>query len=65
MDRLREEPVEYKIVSSAKKCALQFRVAEMILFKYIVNKRGPRMDPCGTPILTLRGLDLDPLETTV
>lgn len=30
--------------------------------KYVmqkVNRGGPNIDPCGTPLLTIRGLDLN------
>lgn len=36
---------------------------DYIIYIYIYcEKRGPRMDPCGTPLQNLTALDLDSLE---
>lgn len=34
-----------------------------IVFMYTENRSGPIIDPCGTPVLKLRALDLETFET--
>lgn len=38
------------------------RLREEILLYIVIRRRRPRLDPCRTPSLTSRTLNLEPLE---
>ena len=52
-------------MSSAKKMDFMFFVDKGKSFMYIRNKRGPRTEPCGTPMLISLVSDLCPLTVKV
>ena len=48
-------PETYKTESSAYSIVLWSSVAEMQSFMYNKKNRGPKIDPCGTPLPSLYG----------
>ena len=50
-------PDEYKIQSSAYNDNFDFFTVKNMTFIKIRKRRGPKIDPCGTPHLTNRGPD--------
>ena len=54
-------PVVVRLVSSAYILAVEVRKLFGISFIYIMNSKGPRMDPCGTPHIKVLGEDSSPL----
>ena len=47
-------------VSSAKVAMLEFDTLSERWFSYKRNSKGPRIEPCGTPDVTAKGLDVAP-----
>ena len=43
--------VAFSVVSSAYKIKLNLSLDMIISLIHILNKRGPRIEPCGTPVL--------------
>ena len=50
--------------SSAKILILEFLTASTMSLIKIMKRRGPSTVPCGTPLITRTGLDLDPITRT-
>ena len=50
LEELKEHNGLTRFVSSECRIALKFEVAAWISFISIINKRGPKIDPCGTPV---------------
>ena len=40
-----------KLVSSAYYMVLKFLLASRISFIYMMKSRGPKIEPCGTPVV--------------
>ena len=51
-------------VSSAYKIALNLFETVAISLIYIIKSSGPKMDPCGTPVVTSAKPDCAPLYST-
>ena len=50
-----------RLVSSANITALKIREQLGKSFMYIRNSNGPRIDPCGTPVVTFCSFEYIPL----
>ena len=48
---------QYKVVSSEYMIILKTFVHIGKSFMYIENNNGPRIEPCGTPVVIFRGAD--------
>ena len=53
-----------RVVSSAKRMDFMFLVNKGKSYMYIRNNRGPRTEPCGTPMLISFVFDLYSLTVT-
>ena len=55
--------IKYRLVSSANNCIVELISVSMSFMK-TMNKRGPRIDPWGTPAFMSRQLEVELLITT-
>ena len=51
VDALNEHSGLIKLVSSTYSMVLKFLLASRISFIYMMKSRGPKIEPCGTPVV--------------
>ena len=61
---LRDSLTYNKFLSSAKSWVIEYTTVQLRSLIIIMNRRGPRTDPCGTPCVIKRFLEKFPLIDT-